>query len=192
MGSLVHFWTFFSDLEEGNRERVMWDLKKFEHLLLVTSFCTCGQYNLAVTCSRQNSASDESKVILTVENRNKKKANLKEKKRKGEEECADAFKCLCAKPQALLWLWEANVKPITYFSNACAIRHIKTLGGLTECVWREEDLRGWRVEDGVGGGGGGLSKKKVRVALKWPQIRPVLHLGFNPVLVEAAVPQHES
>lgn len=26
------------------------------------------------------------------------------------------------KPQALLWLWEANVKPMAYLPNACVIR----------------------------------------------------------------------
>lgn len=49
--------------------------------------CTCGQYSLAVTCSLHNSALDESKVILTVEKRNKRenkkqKSTSKKKKNK--------------------------------------------------------------------------------------------------------------
>lgn len=57
-----------------------------------------------------------------MKNRNKKENKKSQPQKEEEEECADAFKCLCVKPQAFLWLWEANVKPITYFSNACAIR----------------------------------------------------------------------
>lgn len=39
---------------------------------------------------------------------------------------------------------------------------------------------------------GGGTKKSRRVALKWPQICPLLHLAFHPVVVRAAVCQHES
>lgn len=41
-----------------------------------------------------------------VQQRGKKKSTSRKK------ECADAFKCPCVKPQALLWLWEASKKPV--------------------------------------------------------------------------------
>lgn len=83
------------------------------------NLCVCTvSIDLAVMWGLHNSTLDESKVILTMEQRNKGEKKSQPQKK----ECADAFKCLCVKPQALLWLWEANVKPITYFSNACVIR----------------------------------------------------------------------
>lgn len=46
----------------------------------------------------------------------KNKTEKKSTSRK--KECANAYKSLCVKPQALLWLWEANVKPMAYLLNA--------------------------------------------------------------------------